>query len=342
MAELLTSIAPTEDVSRFPISEPFDPPGIDPRPFPLPQKFNIIDGDDQNNIIATTAANDLVNAKGGDDFITGSRGRDIINGDAGFDTMSYARLGGPIRLGATGTVNKGAFGNDQLNGIEKIVASLQAGDAIDASNGTGVARIDADLSLNSLSVFDIPGIPNGLKFTVENFEDVVGTNNNDKITGDRKNNSLNGGNGDDIIAGTSGVGSFPGLGEVDSLTGGGGNDKFILGRGTNLYYNGGGDTDFAKITDFTDGADQVLLANGRYALNADETQLFALNVGDNGAETRDLIAKIAYAPVNGITNFKKSADFVLSDGAVADPISADKTFSLADGQSFGKFSSAVV
>jgi Ca2+-binding RTX toxin-like protein len=339
--EELTLAAPVEELSRRPIViEPIDPPEILPRPFPLPSPFNVIEGDDSNNFISTTAANDLVNARGGDDFISGSRGRDIINGGAGNDTMSYSRLGGPIRLGATGTVNKGAFGNDQLNGIEKIIASQQAGDAIDASNG-GVARIDADLSLSSLSVFDIPGIPNGLKFTVENFEDVVGTNNNDKIIGDRKNNSINGGNGNDVIAGTSGVGSFPGLGQVDSLTGGGGNDKFLLGQGVNLYYNGGGDTDFAKITDFTDGADQIFLANGNYALNEDETQLFAVNIGDNGAQTRDLIAKIAYAPVNGITSFQKSAAVALSD-APADPLTATKTFSLADGQSFGKFTSAAV
>jgi Ca2+-binding RTX toxin-like protein len=338
----LTSAAPVEDISRAPIFELIDPPGIIPGPFPSPSRFNVINGDDQNNIISTTAANDLVNALGGNDLITGSRGRDIINGGDGFDTMSYARLGGPIRLGATGTVNKGAFGNDQLNGIEKIVASQLAGDAIDASNGTGVARIDADLSLNSLNVFDIPGIPSGLRFTVEGFEDVVGTNNNDKIIGDRKNNSIDGGNGDDIIAGTSGVGSFPGLGEVDSLTGGGGRDKFLLGRGTNLYYNGGGDTDFAKITDFTDGADQIFLANGNYALNEDETQLFAVNIGDNGAQTRDLIAKIAYAPVNGIIDFKKSADVALSDSALADPLIATKTFSLGAGQSFGKFTSVTV
>jgi Ca2+-binding RTX toxin-like protein len=339
--EELTLAAPVEAISRPPIREPFDPPEILPGPFPPPIRFNVIEGDDNNNFIPTTAANDIVNARGGDDFISGSRGRDIINGDAGFDTMSYARLGGPIRLGATGTVNKGAFGNDQLNGIEKIVASLQAGDAIDASNGSGVARIDADLSLRSLSVFDIPGIPNGLKFTVENFEDVVGTNNNDKIIGDGKNNSINGGNGDDTIAGTSGVGSFPGLGQVDSLTGGGGNDRFLLGQGSNLYYNGGGDTDFAKITDFTDGADQIFLANGNYALNEDETQLFALNIGDNGAQTRDLIAKIAYSPVNGITSFQKSAAVALSD-APADPLTATKTFSLSEGQSFGKFTSTTV
>ncbi len=332
MEELLTSVAPS------PIIEPIDPIN-DFRPiFPRP-RVNVINGDDQNNIISTTTGNDLVNAFAGDDQITGSRGNDIINGGAGFDTMSYARLGGAIRLGATGTVNKGAFGTDQLNGVERIVASQLTGDVIDASNGSGVARIEADLSLNSLSVLDIPGIPNGLRFTVENFEDVVGTNNNDRITGDRKNNSINGGNGNDTIAGTSGVGSFPGLGEVDTLTGGGGNDRFVLGRGANLYYNGGGDTDFAKITDFTDGADQIFLANGSYALNADETQLFAVNVGDNGAQNLDLIAKIGYAPVNGITSFQKSAAVALD--APADPLTTTKTFNLADGQSFGKFSSAL-
>jgi Ca2+-binding RTX toxin-like protein len=326
-------------IARAPIFEPIEPGGILPGPFPGPAPTtNPINGDDQNNFIATTAGNDIVNALGGNDFISGSRGRDIINGGTGTDTMSYARLGGPIRLGATGTVNKGAFGSDQLNGIEKIVASQRAGDAIDASNGS-VARIEADLSLNSLSVFDIPGIPNGLRFTVENFEDVVGTANNDRITGDRKNNSIDGGNGNDIIAGTSGIGSFPGLGQIDSLTGGGGNDKFLLGQGVNLYYNGGGDTDFARINDFTDGADQIFLANGNYALNADETQLFAVNTGDNGAETRDLIAQITYAS-NGITSFQKAAA-PFSDAQI-DPLTATKAFSLADGQSFGRFTSAAV
>lgn len=338
--EELTLAAPVKDILRAPIFEPIDPPIEVPGPFPNPLRPNVINGDDQNNFISTTDRNDIVNAFGGNDFISGSRGRDIINGGTGNDTMSYARLGGPIRLGATGTVNKGVFGSDQLNSIERIIASQQAGDAIDASNG-GVARIDANLSLNSLSVFDIPGIPNGLSFTVENFEDVVGSNNNDRIIGDRRNNSINGGNGNDIIAGTSGIGSFPGLGQVDSLTGGGGNDQFLLGQGVNLYYNGGGDTDFAKINDFTDGADQIFLANGNYAVNEDETQLFAVNVGDNGFETRDLIARIAYAPVNGIVDFKKSSDVVFSNALSADPLTATKTFSLADGQSFGKFTSAI-
>ncbi len=304
-------------------------------------KRNPINGDDQNNFITTTDKDDLVNALGGNDYVQGSRGNDIINGGTGIDTVSYARLGGPIRLGATGTVDKGALGFDHLRGVEKIVASQAKGDVIDAS-AAGSARINADLSLNKLSVLDVPGIPAGLNFSVENFEDVVGTQNNDRIIGNRQNNTINGGAGDDIIAGTSGVGTFPGLGEVDLLTGGAGNDTFLLGSGSTLYYNGNGNADYASITDFTFGADQIFLANGNYALNSDETALFAVNVGSDGAQALDLIAKIDYSLGTGNTSgSQKSATLAPSD-APADPLTATKSFSLADGQSFGIFTAKVV
>lgn len=302
---------------------------------------NPINGDDQNNFITTTAKDDVVNAFGGNDYIQGSRGNDIINGGTGIDTVSYARLGGPIRLGATGIVNKGTFGTDHLNGVEKIVASQAKGDVIDASAG-GSARIDVDLSSNKLKVLDVPGLPAGLNFTVENFEDVIGSQNNDKIIGDRNNNTINGGAGDDIIAGTNGVGTFPGLGEVDVLTGGAGNDTFLLGSGSTLYYNGNGNADYARITDFTFGADQIFLANGNYALNSDETALFAVNVGSDGAQALDLIAQIAYSTgVGDLSASQKSAALAPSDATV-DPLTTTKSFSLADGQSFGIFTAKTV
>jgi Ca2+-binding RTX toxin-like protein len=326
---------------KAPIQEPLDtikpiiiPDPLPPTP-PVPEPI-VINGDDQNNVISTTVRNDLVNAFAGDDFIKGSQGNDVINGGAGFDTMSYARLNGPIRLGPGGTVDKGALGVDQLNSVEKIIGSNRRGDVIDTSTATGTARMDIDLSANRAAVLDVPGIPGGLSFVVENFEDAIGTQNNDRIIGDKYNNSISGGAGDDIIAGTNGVGTSPGLGERDVLTGGGGNDKFLLGSGTNLYYNGKGNADFAKITDFADGGDQIFLANGKYALNADETALFAVNVGADGTETRDLIAKIAYTALQGDI-YRKSGD-----DSIVDPESATKTFSLAEGQSFGKFTSTLV
>jgi Ca2+-binding RTX toxin-like protein len=187
-------------------------------------------------------------------------------------------------------------------------------------------------------VIDIPGVGTQ-NFKVKHFEDVNGTENNDTIIGNDKNNTINGGGGDDVLAGVSGLGSFPGLNEIDVLTGGTGSDKFIMGSGSTLYYNGNGNSDYAKITDFSNGADKIALASGNYATDADVTQLFAINVGQNGVETLDLIAKIAYAPGSIDFSAKKSAEVVLSDNPVA-PLSTTNTFSLSAGQSFGNFIAA--
>jgi Ca2+-binding RTX toxin-like protein len=296
-----------------------DPPG--PKPF-----INKIIGTERNDVLATTKFNDHVTALGGNDFIIGSRGNDTIDGGKGFDTVSYAQLSGPIRLGATGTVNKGALGFDQLIGVESIQASLGSGDIIDGSAG-GSASINVNLSANTLGVSNIPGIPNGLQFTVTNFEDVLGTQNNDVITGNRGNNSLNGGAGDDIITGTVRQGALPNSNEIDILTGGSGNDTFVLASGSTLFYNGGGFNDFARITDFAFGADRIDLGEGNYQFSEDLTQLFAVN-----GEVLDLIANISFA---GYTGAKY-------DGALGD-LSTDlsleslggKTFSFAEGQALG-------
>jgi Ca2+-binding RTX toxin-like protein len=303
---------------------------------------NVITGTEQNDLIVTSKDNDLVFALGGNDKIIGSRGDDIILGNSkddvllDTDTVSYVNLPGPIRLGATGTVDKGIFGFDRLNSIEIIEASLTQGDVIDASGG-GNARINVDLSAGKLNVLDIPGIPNGLEFTVTNFEDVVGSYNNDVITGDDKKNSLNGadgddiingGGGDDIIAGVDGVGSFPGLGQVDVLTGGIGRDRFILATERKLYYNGKGDGDYAQITDAGNGGDVVFLGTGQYSNNADYTKIFAVNVDPYGNTTEDLIANITY-DVGYLAPTEETKSDVLASG--------NSTFSLAAGESFGIF-----
>jgi Ca2+-binding RTX toxin-like protein len=297
----------------------------------------IINGTEQNDIQTTTEHDDIVNVFGGDDIVIGSKGNDRIVGGAGTDTMNYSSLGSPVRLAATGLVYKGengSLGVDQLRSFETIVASKGAGDSIDGFTATGAVPINVNLALETLSVIDIPTIGTQ-NFKVKNFENVNGTQNNDIITGDLKNNKIDGGGGDDILAGT--VGSFPQSKEVDILTGGGGNDKFILGSGQNLYYNSNQNADYAKITDFGNGADKIFLAEGNYATNDDLTKLFAVKADGS----RDLIAKIAYSPGSGSLNQKQSQDVVFSDTPV-DPLLANTTFNLSAGQSFGNFTAAVV
>ncbi len=131
-----------------------------------------------------TAQNDSITG-------SGSKGNDILNGDAGIDTANYSALGQTIVLGTTGTVIKaGGFGTDQLNGIETITASTLLGDTINASTATGSTSITANLAINSLIVNNvvIGGVTTSLNFTVNNFENVTGTAQDDIITGNVSNN----------------------------------------------------------------------------------------------------------------------------------------------------------
>ncbi|PSB55764.1 calcium-binding protein [Chamaesiphon polymorphus] len=299
---------------------------------------NVINGSEGNDIIATTAQNDVVNALGGNDTINGSKGNDLLVGGKGTDTVNYSRLGGPVTLGVSGKVSKGSngsLGEDQLIGIETLIGSNGAGDLIDGSTASsGTVPINVNLSTQTLSVIGIP-VLGTQNFTVKNFENVNGTRINDIITGDLKNNVLNGGDGNDILTGT--VGTNPGSTEVDTLIGGAGNDVFVLGKGNTLYYSSNKNADFAKITDFGNGADQIFLAAGNYATNADFTRLFAVKLDG----TRDLIAKITYSSGIGDSVSQRQAAPEFGD-TVVDPLLASNTFSLSQGQSFGIFSAGIV
>jgi Ca2+-binding RTX toxin-like protein len=298
----------------------------------------IINGTTRNEIIATTAGNDLVNALGGNDGIKGSKGNDVIDGGTGTDTIDYFSLGGPIRLGAGGKVSKGlngSFGEDQLISIETIIASKGVGDLIDGSAVITDARYNVNLDLETFNVIDIP-VLGTIALSVRNFEDVIGTKNADIITGDRKSNTIDGGGGDDILTGT--VGSFVRSNEIDTLTGGDGNDTFILGSGDTLFYSSNRNADFAKITDFGNGADQIFLANGDYVTNDGFTRLFAVKADG----TLDLIAQITeFEQSLGSASLSNRQAPELSLSAAAADTLAPISFTLSQGQSFGIFTAGI-
>jgi Ca2+-binding RTX toxin-like protein len=83
----------------------------------------------------------------------------------------------------------------------------------------------------------------------------------DILMGGIGNDFLNGGAGYDTLVG---VGNTLGVGEIDRLTGGGNADLFVLGDEDDVYYLGGGNSDYAYITDFSSGIDTIQL-NGVFA-----------------------------------------------------------------------------
>lgn len=268
-------------------------------------KFNIIYGTPNPDLIIGTSYNDIILAGGGDDIVTGGigffthrfdgndiilgqngndlfiggTGNDIFLGGSGNDTADYSFLNKKITLKATGIVDKGIFGQDQLYNTEVIKGGANLGNTIDGTvtggNSSGVS-LNVNLDTDSLIVNNIPFIGTQ-SFTVENFDNAIGTDNNDNITGNNNKNVLTGGKGNDVIDGKGGndiltgvsptSASFvgPGVNEIDTLTGGSGKDVFVVGDSSNVYYEGlslFGNTDYAQIQDFQSGVDDIQLNGG--------------------------------------------------------------------------------
>ncbi|CCI14381.1 Similar to tr/Q8YPW8/Q8YPW8 [Microcystis aeruginosa PCC 9806] len=183
------------------------------------------------------------------DTFVGSNGNDRFNGGSGFDTADYSNLrtffAAPqsITILPTGGILKGSLGSDQLTSVERIIANpFASNNLIDASTAAAPSFIDVDLSTSRLTVRNVPFLGT-LNFTVNNFDDVSGTNQNDLIRGDSQNNRLRGNGGNDTFFGTTGN---------DTLDGGTGNDTADyrrLGRAITVKPTGIVEKRFAGVDD---------------------------------------------------------------------------------------------
>jgi Ca2+-binding RTX toxin-like protein len=275
--------------------------------------FENVRGTAQNDTITGNTANNIINAGAGNDLLVGSKGNDTLNGEAGTDTADYSNLGQTIVLGPTGTVAKaGGFGNDQLNGIETIIASNLKGDTINASTASGSVSITANLAIHSLIVNNVP-VLGTLNFTVKNFENVTGTSQDDIINGNNSHNTLRGGAGNDFLSGDAGNDNLIGGSGVDVLVGGAGSDRFTFlnpGEGADIIVDfvstldkiavsaagfGGGLAQGALLgTQFVLGA-AATNANHRFIYSNAIGALF-FDIDGNGAAAQQQIASISSFP----------------------------------------------
>jgi Ca2+-binding RTX toxin-like protein len=275
---------------------------------------NRIEGTDNPDFLFGTDADDDIFARAGDDTIFATPGNDTIDGGEGFDTVDYSQLGQPITLLPRGGIGMGSNTN-QLVSIERIVGAAGQANTIDASTAAD-ASIRVALVNNSLTVNLASGT--ALNLVVENFRNVRGTSANDAIGGNANNNrlfglggndQLEGGGGNDRLVGGAGNDSLRGgggllsgpagdPGEVDVLTGGAGGDVFELAvlnirfPSTQSQYENSGNTDFARITDFSSG-DRIALASQRTYRAANRSGGFDLFVLKSGG-VEDLIAKVNF------------------------------------------------
>jgi Ca2+-binding RTX toxin-like protein len=160
-------------------------------------------GNNQANVIyGNIGNNSLIGNAGGDTFI-GSRGNDTINGGADSDAVSYNGLNQAITIKPQGVIDKGAFGTDQLIGIEAISGQAGLANSIDASTNPAATSIFANLASNQLSISGIPTI-GSLSFSVYNFVNATGGAGNDNFSGNTDNNNFIGNAGNDGFDGSRG------------------------------------------------------------------------------------------------------------------------------------------
>lgn len=189
-----------------------------------------------NDVITETFNNDSIFSFNGNDYIYGGYGFDFIDGGGGYDTVDYSYLGQAITLEATGLVQKGNAGADQLFLVENIIAPGNQFNVINAAAGSNSPiAIAVDLSLSSLSVYNIPQVGT-LNLTVQNFSGVVGTAQADYIAGNSQDNFLDGGAGNDYLYGGAGNDLIYGFSGDDVIDSGSGDDSLFGESGNDYFY----------------------------------------------------------------------------------------------------------
>lgn len=255
-----------------------------------------------NDLIDGGAGDDKLYGDEGNDRFMGSSGNDTIEGGLGHDTLDYSNLGkaityryafpisptsppsgftteasnrilkDPLPTTNPADLGSGNLGTDTFSTIEVIRGATGQANAVDFSftrfpvtrgislPGGIAPAIEVDLGAKRLT---IPSLSQTL--TLENFRNVTGSFGNDRIVGDDQANTLNGFFGSDILVGGGGDDLLI-TEEGDTLTGGSGNDRFLF-QGALVTRSGRSGVSFravtgSTITDFTPGADQLVLKTG--------------------------------------------------------------------------------
>jgi RTX calcium-binding nonapeptide repeat (4 copies)/FG-GAP repeat len=229
-----------------------------------------IDGGNGADIVSGGADNDSINGGDGDDQINGQAGNDNIKGGAGNDII-IGELNGEV---GNDTLD-GGVGDDRFfagSGNDRVFGQ-SGNDYIEGEAGND--RLDG-------------GTGKDVVFGGRGNDILIGGDETDLLIGEVGSDSLTGGNGNDVLIGVDAFVPTNGFGgtsnnplapfEIDILTGGSGSDTFFLGGdGTlpnvagnvigapkgnpELYYFGGGNADYALITDFNLSQDKIQLSS---------------------------------------------------------------------------------
>ena len=196
---------------------------------------DILFGDDPGATEPFGAGNNVLYGGEGDDTAYGGAGNDVIFGNEGDDVL-FGNKGNDVMYGGQGDDTLyGGQGNDQLFG--------------DKGNDVLFGNLGDDY-ING-------GEGDDLIFGNEGNDLLEGGPGNDTIYGGQGNDTIRGGDGDDLLFGDKGNDILFGGTGNNTLTGGEGSNQFVISPGLGFLQQTRN-----LITDFTDGQDFLLLADG--------------------------------------------------------------------------------
>lgn len=247
-------------------------------------------GSKGNDVITGNNQNNQIWGAGGHDALYGKGGNDIIDPGLGTgfadggDGMDTLSLQS-FSIGVTVDLTR-AF-NNNYNGSLSYMNGAQT-----ITQGLkGFENIDGSNYNDKIVGNDGANILRGWGGN----DEILGKGGHDNLVGGIGSDSLNGGNGDDVL---NGYGSDP-VFERDTLTGGNGDDRFVIGHSFSIFRN----NSFATITDFGMGNDKIELRGSSQNYNlvkdANGTSIY---FGSTDSFRGNLIAYVEGATNLSLTN----------------------------------------
>ena len=191
-------------------------------------------GGEGNDTLTARGGHDVVQGGGGNDVILGQDGDDTLYGGSGDDTINGDNDDDTIYGDRGDDHISGGWGVDHMDGG-------RGTDTVDYSSSLQGVDIDLSLGITALN-----GATIGQTEVIANFENAIGSSEDNIIIGTEGVNVIDGGAGDDTIE--AGAGD-------DTLTGGTGANTYVFSRGDGI------DT----ISDFNTNVDTIRIAGAATA-----------------------------------------------------------------------------
>ena len=211
------------------------------------------------------AGADVLTGYHGDDMVFGGDDDDLLEGGDGDDTLEGG-MGADVLEGGDGDdILEGGMGADDLDGGDNSPVGVP-GDAGDAGDTAAYTMSEEGVTID-LGARGGPSAEGGdaTGDTLDDIENVRGSDHDDKLTGDKYPNKLYGNMGEDTLMGGAGNDTIRGGKDDDEIDGGAGHDMIQGDKGDDELTGGDGNDTFIlmegdgddEITDFEQGKDKI-------------------------------------------------------------------------------------